>query len=171
MSIYPQQQETDTVDNWFLKNDVDMDLLNETFIKNNNSSGSTLGMCSETKFKRMYLEDFKDRSIISNYKKLSDASKQKGDYIIEYNGLNIYLEVKSVTREKIINYGNDVWEGKITIKKRGSRTFSFTDGSTATSALCLKGEFDILAVCYHQFGQKWRFGFILNSEFNFKPFS
>lgn len=135
--------------------------LTELVDQNPSLRGILLGYVAEKKFH----DNFLNHQSISFIQKDDDHDRsRKGDRRIVYKGHTFLIEVKSLQTKMITNVGKDKWLGKAQVDASDSRTISLPDGSNMKTTCLLRGEFDILAVNCFAFGEKWRFGFALNSE-------
>lgn len=156
----------------FLKNENILDKLDlsvEEFqwsMENNPSlRGVVIGYVAELKLREIFE---KDPRIGRMFKYDDHDRKKKSDLVIEYQGAEFSLEVKSLQTNTV----RDV-EGNIDgIKKKAKfqcdasdcRTITLPDGQEMTTTLLKYGDFDILAVNLFAFYGKWEYAFALNRD-------
>lgn len=100
---------------------------------------------------------------ITNISKIPDQGLEKGDLKLEYKGLPITIEVKSVASAKIKpDVLNDSWQGTVLIKNTDSRVLDIPGVGQVKSASLMKGGFDILAICCYAVSNEWSFLFLEN---------
>ncbi len=134
--------------------------LTELVDENPSLRGMMLGYVAEHKF-RLLVEDHPE---ISDTKKFDDHDrKKKSDRVILYKGKEFSIEVKSL-QTKLVTQDGSIWRGKAQVDGSDRREVLFPDGTTLTTTLLLRGQFDILAVNCFAFENKWNFVFALNRD-------
>ncbi|HRQ39311.1 MAG TPA: restriction endonuclease [Chloroflexota bacterium] len=136
--------------------------LTELLKENPSLRGMLLGYVAELKLKELVTS----LPGVSYTMKFDDHDrKKKGDLYIIYQGKAFDLESKSL-QSNMIKWDEQKkrWMGKAQVDASDRRTISLPDGSTLTTTLLLRGEFDILAVNCYAFEQRWRFVFARNSD-------
>jgi len=135
--------------------------LTELIDENPSLRGILLGYVAERKFHDAFLDH---QDITEKGKDDDHDRKKKGDRRIMYKGKSLVIEVKSLQTNLVKKLGNDTWVGKSQVDASDSRGVTFPDGSSLKTTCLMREEFDLLAVNCFAFGEKWRFGFALNSE-------
>ncbi len=89
--------------------------------------------------------------------------RNKGDHVIEYQGNQFAIEIKSLQTRMVVKDG-DIWRGRAQVDASDRRAVVLTDGSSLNTTLLTVGEFDVLAVNCFAFGQGWNFAFAKNED-------
>ncbi len=117
-----------------------------------------------------YVAELKLSELLEAHADVSDSIKyddhdrtQKGDRVVNYKGVTITIESKSL-QSNSIRRDEDRWLGRAQVDASDRRTVTLPDGSTLNTTLLLTGEFDILAVNIFAFEDRWRFVFAKNSD-------
>lgn len=90
-----------------------------------------------------------------------DRSK-KGDLSFIYKGVEIRLEVKSLQTHSVRS-DDDSYRATFQCDASDRRPVKLPGGTVETTCL-LVDEFDLLAVCVFQFGNKWQYAFAKNTD-------
>lgn len=133
--------------------------LEQVIAENSSLRGYLQGYLAEVALKKQLLQI----EGVTSVKKIPDQGKQKGDFLVEYKGKTLTIEVKSIAtnsvREDILN---DTWQGTVQVKATDKRAIEVDGVGTITSTSLLKGEFDVLAISCYAVSGKWEFLFIEN---------
>lgn len=142
--------------------------LTELVDQNPSLRGIMLGYVAEKKFHDIFLEhpDVTEKSKDDDHNR-----KLKGDRRIIYKGKPLTIEVKSLQTKMVRQVGPDEWSGKAQVDASDRRLITFEDGTTLSTTLLLRGEFDLLAINCFAFGQKWRFAFAKNADLPYSTYS
>jgi hypothetical protein len=97
------------------------------------------------------------------YKPGDHDRKQKGDRLLTYKGHLLSIEVKSLQTNYVRETAGG-FTGRFQCDASDSRDVILPDGSTVKTVCLVVGGFDLLAINLFEFGQKWRFAFIKNSD-------
>ena len=90
--------------------------------------------------------------------------KRKGDRWFTYKGCPIRMEVKSLQTNHVRELAGGTYTGKFQCDASDKRPIKLPDGSTVATTCLQVGEFDLLAINLFEFGYKWRFAFVKNSD-------
>ena len=122
--------------------------------------GMVVGYAAERK-----LQDYlQSRDDITYIGKPDDHDRQnKGDHVIQYQGHQFTIEIKSL-QTRLVTQDGDIWRGRAQVDASDRRTVILADGSTLETTLLTVGEFDVLAVNCFAFGQGWNFVFAKNED-------
>jgi len=119
------------------------------------------GYVAEYKLRKMWFSDER----ITGLKKPDDHDrKQKQDLIVQYKGAEITFEVKSLQSAKVKAVGDDSYVGQFQCDASDKRLVHLPNGKEVSTTCLLVGQFDLLAACLFEFGQKWRFAFAHNRD-------
>lgn len=122
--------------------------------------GIMLGYVAELKFQEMFLSH---EDITTIQKDDDHDRKRKGDRRITYKGKEFIVEVKSLQTNTVKNVDNK-WTGKAQVDGSDKRIVRFSDGTTLSTTLLKRGEFDLLAINCFAFGGEWKFVFAGNED-------
>lgn len=156
---------------WFDYWDATQAEFNEVFDRNPSIRGMVSGYLAEEKLKTMYLAD--DR--VSNLRSPDDHDRdKKADWIFEYEGHEIFCEVKSLQSNHVERTdtldGESTWTGKYQCDASDKREVTLPDGTDFETTCLVEGEFDILAINLFEFGGEWRWAFARNEELPRTPY-
>ena len=99
---------------------------------------------------------------VDSVKKIPDVDSRKGDLEIEYMGVNIVIECKSIGTGSVrVDPAHGDWSGTVSMKNSDKRVMVI-DGVERTLVNVDKGKFDILAVNCFAVDGVWDFVFIEN---------
>jgi hypothetical protein len=124
--------------------------------------GYIQGYLAELMLKRQLLQSL-EKEIVAKIDKIPDRDALKGDLLVEYKGVPITIEVKSLAtasvREDVLN---ETWEGIVLVKNTDKRLIEVEGIGSISATNLAKGEFDILAICCFAVTGQWDFTFIEN---------
>jgi hypothetical protein len=127
-----------------------------------------LGYVAEMKLKELILA-FPEVSYTTKFD--DHDRKKKGDLYIIYRGKAFDVESKSLQTGMVKHDSKTgIWSGKAQVDASDRRTIILPDGSSMTTTLLLRGEFDILAVNCYGFGEEWRFVFARNEDLPYSTY-
>jgi hypothetical protein len=99
---------------------------------------------------------------VSSVEKIPDSDKQKGDFSVDYKGVNITIECKSLLSSSLRAASSPDVVGKVSLKSPGTRSITSPTGGSHLSTHLPKGTFDILAICTYNVTGIWSFYFVQN---------
>ena len=119
--------------------------------------GYVQGYLAELMLKRNLIE----KGIVAKIDKIPDRDALKGDLLLDYKGVPITIEVKSLAtasvKEDILN---ETWEGTVLVKNTDRKLREVEGIGTINATNLIKGEFDILAICCFAVTGQWDFAFM-----------
>jgi|AntRauMinimDraft_2_1070382.scaffolds.fasta_scaffold00480_5 hypothetical protein len=152
------------VENWIDKLDVTNEDLNELLESNPSLRGMIMGYLAEIKLKDKW---FNDDRITSIYKPDDHNRNIKADWVIEYNGYEYTIEVKSIQSNSIktVEDSNKHFlKGKFQCDASDSRFIELENSENIKTTCLKKGQFDILAINLYPFTGNWDFAFAKNND-------
>nr|ADG60154.1 NruI [Rhodococcus rhodochrous] len=142
--------------------DLSYDEINELLTDNPSLRSFVMGYAAEIKCRNMF---FVDHPHITNIYKPDDHDRtEKGDWIINYKGHRIGVEVKSLQTNSLRLRRDGSVRPNYQCDASDARTVIFADGSEVHTTALLVGEFDVVAVNIHAFENKWDFAFAKNED-------
>ncbi|PSP88505.1 restriction endonuclease [Halobacteriales archaeon QS_4_69_34] len=160
-------------EDWFGSWDARPEELNEILSRNPSLRGMLHGYLAEEKVKRVWFEGSED---VTNLFSPDDHDRDlKGDWILDYEGEEIVVEVKSLQSnhvERIDDPESEVeWNGKFQCDASDRRPVTLPTGETMETTCLVVGQFDLLAINLFEFGGEWRFAFAKNEDLPRTPYS
>lgn len=157
---------------WFDYWDATREEFNELFERNPSIRGMVSGYLAEEKLKRRY---WADDHRVSNLRSPDDHDREKkADWIFDYEGHEIFCEVKSLQSNHVERVesgdGETRWQGKFQCDASDRRPVTLPDGTELETTCLVQGEFDVLAVNLFEFGGQWRWAFARNEELPRTPY-
>lgn len=145
---------------------MDSELFNELMNKKANVAAPVLGGFAELYFRDQHIDSNPNISAVNNP---SDHDRsQKYDWIYQYKGHPIRVEVKSIQKGsesvEYTNMGEKVHTGNTQLKNSDPIERTLPDGTVVSPINTKKGNFDILAVCLFRFENEWVFVFAKNED-------
>ncbi len=134
--------------------------LSEIVGENPSMRGLMFGFVAEYKLKKAWLER---PEVVNLVRPRSHDRKQKCDFIFDYEGEPIKVEVKCLDTPKVREVPGG-YEGTFQCNASDKRPTELLNGETVNTNCLAVGGFDLLAVCIYFFGNTWRFAFALNEE-------
>lgn len=119
------------------------------------------GFVAEYKVKRDWLMK---PEIVDLTRPRSHDRKAKGDFKFQYRGESITLEVKCLDTPKVKGDEANGFSGTFQCNASDTTKVILPDGSSVITNCLVVGGFDVLAVCLHAFGNRWRYAFAMNEE-------
>ena len=138
------------------------DQLTELLDENPSLRGMLLGYVAELKLKEI-VTSIPD---VSYTVKFDDHNrKKKGDLYVIYRDMAFDLESKSL-QSSMVKWDDQkkCWLGKAQVDASDKCEITLPNGTSLSTTLLQRGEFDILAVNCYAFEGKWRFVFARNSD-------
>jgi hypothetical protein len=131
------------------------------------------GYLAEEKLKENYWEPADD---VSNLRSPDDHDREKkADWIFDYEGNEVFCEVKSLQSnhvERVDKPGDErKWQGKFQCDASDKREVRLPNGTEMETTCLVQGEFDVLAVNLFEFGHEWRWAFARNEDLPRTPYS
>lgn len=134
--------------------------LSEIVSENSSMRGLMFGFVAEYKLKKEWLL----RPGITNLERpRSHDRKQKYDFLLDYRGVPVRLEVKCLDTPKV-RFNDGIFHGSFQCNASDTTKVALPDGTTVITNCLPVGGFDVLAVCLFAFGNTWRFAFALNDD-------
>lgn len=93
----------------------------------------------------------------------SHDRKQKCDFLFDYQGMPVRVEVKCLDTPKV-RCKDGIYTGTFQCNASDTTTVVLADGEKIVTNCLAVGGFDVLAVCLFAFGGTWRFAFAMNEE-------
>lgn len=122
--------------------------------------GMLMGFVAEYRLSQMWFSDAR----IHHWTRYDDHDRtRRGDFWFTYQGVQLSVEIKSL-QSNSVRQAIQRYEGKVQVDASDSKPTKLPNGDIVKTACLVPGGFDILAVNLFEFGQKWRFGFIKNSD-------
>jgi len=134
--------------------------LSEIVADNPSMRGLMFGFVAEYKLKKEWLQR---PGITDLIRPRSHDRKQKCDFLFEYQGVPVRVEVKCLDTPKV-RYQDEVYTGTFQCNASDTTTLVLAGGKKIVTNCLAVGGFDVLAVCLFAFGGTWRFAFALNEE-------
>ena len=134
--------------------------LSEIVAENPSMRGLMFGFVAEYKLKKAWLER---REVVNLVRPRSHDRKQKCDFLFDYKGHAIRVEVKCLDTPKVKEVTGS-YEGTFQCNASDTTLVPLPNGETVSTNCLVVGGFDLLAVCLYSFGNSWRFAFALNEE-------
>lgn len=159
----------DYFDHW----EMEEDELNGVLNRNPSLRGMLHGYLAEEKVKKHHLAGL---SGVENIRSPDDHDRsEKCDWLLEFQGFDVKLEVKSLQSNHVERVNNDdsdlEWKGKFQCDASDSREVELPNGTKMQTTCLVVGEFDLLAVNLFEFGGQWRFAFAKNEDLPRTPYS
>lgn len=142
--------------------DLSYDEINELLTANPSLRSFVMGYAAEIKCRNMYFAGHPD--IYDIYKPDDHDRTEKGDWILDYRGHRIALEVKSLQSNSLRPNARGEVNPNYQCDASDARTVIFQDGSSVHTTALLVGEFDVVAVNIHAFTGEWDFAFCKNED-------
>lgn len=141
--------------------DLSYDEINELLTDNPSLRSFVMGYAAEIKCRNMFFTNHPDVTAI--YKPDDHDRTEKGDWVLQYKGHRIGVEVKSLQSNSMRTTRNGV-NPNYQCDASDAREVVFADGSTVHTTALLVGEFDVVAVNIHAFDGTWDFAFAKNED-------
>ncbi len=142
--------------------DLSYDEINELLTDNASLRSFVMGYAAEIKCRNMFFRNHPD---ITNLRKPDDHDRtEKGDWVMDYKGHTMSVEVKSLQTNSLKPKKKGDVAPNYQCDASDARTVRFQDGTELVTTALLVGEFDIVAVNVHAFSGKWDFAFAKNSD-------
>lgn len=129
--------------------------------------GMLFGYVGEWKLRRMLEADPRIEGL-GRYDNHDRA--KKGDLWIRYRGQEIRIEVKGLQTHSV-EKTDAGWSGLFQCDASDRRKIKLPTGHEVETTCLMVGEFDMVAACLFQFGEKWRYAFALNRDLPRSPFA
>lgn len=142
--------------------DLSYDEINELLTANPSLRSFVMGYTAEIKCKSMFFTNHPDISDV--YKPDDHNREEKGDWVMNYKGHRIAVEVKSLQTNSLRPQKSGRVAPKYQCDASDRRVVTFSDGSTVDTTALLVGEFDVLALNIHAFAGQWDFVFAKNAD-------
>jgi hypothetical protein len=136
------------------------DELSEIVAENPSMRGLMFGFVAEYKLKQEWLLRPEVTNLVRP--RFSDR-KQKCDFLFDYQGEKIKVEVKCLDSPKVKQVEGG-YEGTFQCNASDTTGVLLPNGEVVSTNCLLVGGFDLLAVCLYSFGRIWRFAFALNDD-------
>jgi hypothetical protein len=138
--------------------EVTWDELNEIVEANPSLRGIVVGYLAEKKLGDIWFPNL-------THVKYDDHQRlKKGDRWMVHKGHEVSIEVKSLQTNYVRQIGEDEWQGRFQCDAGDRRSVLLPNGESLETTCLVVGQFDLLAINLFEFGQKWRFAFVKNSE-------
>ena len=134
--------------------------LSEIVAQNPSMRGLMFGFVAEYKLKKEWLQRPEVENLV---RPRSHDRKQKCDFVFDYKGQPIKVEVKCLDSPKVKQVEGG-YKGTFQCNASDKTEVLLPNGEIVSTNCLLAGGFDLLAVCLYSFGQVWRFAFALNDD-------
>lgn len=123
--------------------------------------GPLIGYIGEYKAR----ETFKNDPRVSGLKKFDDHDRtKKSDFVFQYRGTEISVEVKSLQTNSIKRPEGGRFEGRFQCDASDRRSVKLPNGKKVETTCLLIGEWDLIAVNLFAFTNEWRFVYARNCD-------
>lgn len=142
--------------------ELSYDDINEVTTDNPSLQSFIIGYAAEVKCRKLYFDN--QRDIRGVYKPDDHNRMEKGDWVLNYKGHPLSVEVKSLQGASLRPRRNGQIIPTFQCDASDSRTVTFKDGSSVQTTSLLVGEFDVLAVNLRALTGQWDFVFCKNED-------
>jgi hypothetical protein len=140
--------------------DITAEELSEIVFENPSMRGLMFGFVAEYKLKKEWLLRPEFSNVI---RPRAHDRKQKCDFLCEYRGMSIRIEVKCLDTPKV-RFRDGIYDGTFQCNASDTTPVTLPTGEIVSTNCLAVGGFDLLAVCLFSFGNVWRFAFALNED-------